>query len=322
MGGSNRRSVSNTEPLVAGKQTKKQLAHDGASHRLTWHRPATQGGRPATPGSTTTIDLSCHIFTALVRISYRTRLQRPSQGQCRGWGTASHSTPYTPSRLACVPPSPIAPWHGVWPLTDPLVRFGTKVKLHQPMSKTVAPPQRTAGQFPVPPSHAKLRVPIFHFTTARHAHCPSSSLHSSLTLFCSTSQPKCTLLDPSPWLVDSAAKPVVHLWEHYNLFFPSAFHRQLDLIHSLLPGSGQLKIKISIIRPAGFFTLQHREDTRRERQNYRVTSYRSAPLVHIPHEFVAPLLSTHRARSSNSYTLARFRGFLITTQVVSDLQRQ
>lgn len=148
-----------------------------------------------------------------------TRLQRPSQGQCRGWGTALHSTPYTPFRLACVPPSQIAPWHGVWPLTDPLVRFGTKVKLHQPMSKTVAPPQRTAGQFPVPPSHAKLRVPIFHFTTARHAHCPSSSLHSSLTLFCSTSQPKCTLLGPSPWLVDSAAKPVVHLWEHYNLFF-------------------------------------------------------------------------------------------------------
>lgn len=170
-----------------------------------------------------------------------TRLQRPSQGQCRGWGTALHSTPYTPFRLACVPPSRIAPWHGVWPLTDPLVRFGTKVKLHQPMSKTVAPPQRTAGQFPVPPSHAKLRVPIFHFTTARHAHCPSSSLHSSLTLFCSTSQPKCTLLGPSPWLVDSAAKPVVHLWEHYNLFF--CFHRQLDLIHSLLPGSGHLKIK-------------------------------------------------------------------------------
>ncbi|KAL7935618.1 hypothetical protein V8C35DRAFT_258926 [Trichoderma chlorosporum] len=234
MGRPKRRSVSNTKS-VAKKTDENKLAHDGASHCLTWHRPATQGGRPAAPGSTTTcrpLMSHFHLYTSS---------KAKSRPMPRLGHTASRSTPYTPLRPACIPPSWSSPWHGVCLLTDPPRETWNKGEASPAHVQNRGTPQRTAGQFPVPPSHAKLRVPIFHFTTARHAHCPSSSLHSSLTLLCSTSQPKCTLLGPSPWLVDSAAKPVVRLWNTTIFFSCSSSSARLNSL--IAPGVRTAKNK-------------------------------------------------------------------------------
>lgn len=165
------------------------------------------------------------------------------------------------------------------------------------MSKTTTRLQRTAGQFPVPPSHAKLRVPIFLFTTARHDHCPSSSLHSSLTLFACLASPNARYSTHhiGSSIAPQTCRPSFRTLQSFLLLFI------ISSANSLVASeSQQLKIKFNI-RPAGFFTLEYTEDTRRERQ-------KSGDIHRSALAYPTELPPCAAAQSRVNYTLARSRG--------------
>lgn len=182
----------------------------------------------------------------------------------------------TPLRPACAPPS-----------LDPGSVFGAPREIWNigeaspALVQNHGTLQRTAGQFPVPPSHAKLRVPIFLFTTARHVHCPSSSLHSSLTLFACLPSPNARYSTHHIGLsiAPQTCRPSFRTLQSFSAFFI------ISSANSLVESeSQQLKITFNI-PPAGFFTLEYRPDTRRERQKSGDIQISTC----IPHGVVPPL---------------------------------
>lgn len=263
-------------------------------------------GRPATQGE---LDppplvprrhrrLSWHARTSLQAQSQQRRVPVPRLGGMayRPAAASSSTTKYCTQQqqaskyvvLRCAPPS-----------LDPGSVFGAPREIWNigeaspALVQNHGTLQRTAGQFPVPPSHAKLRVPIFLFTTARHVHCPSSSLHSSLTLFACLPSPNARYSTHHIGLsiAPQTCRPSFRTLQSFSAFFI------ISSANSLVASEPQqLKITINI-RPAGFFTLEYRQDTRRERQKSGDIQISTC----IPHGVVPPCADT---KSRINYTLA------------------
>lgn len=141
-------------------------------------------------------------------------------------GGSSRSTPYTPLGLVCVPPSlnPIPPGAAfgrslapreIWNIGEAspahVQNHGTPPENGRPAPSSTIPSQAPSPNFPL------------YYCTPRPLPLVLSPLvtHS----FCLSCQPKCTLRDPSPWLVDSAANTSSILGTPQSFFllpFPSS----------------------------------------------------------------------------------------------------